>query len=399
MEIENILVGSLLQKPEIIGSIAHIVDEDDFEDNRAAIVFKLAKDRFIKKEVFDFVTAATLLPDYRGYLTEVCNVVPIKSGEYARLINDEARTRRLKSGLKLIQEKGDRAENILDDIATLHKAESRSTKKKYNIASVTSRIDLHIEENRKRGDLPGIKTGFDFLNDIYVRYVPGHIWIITGYTSVGKSKMLIEKSVRIPRSKQLVISTEMSEIQIMQRYYSRLTGISDNVVFCGGFDGVGAKKIAEAREFMLSMDIKIVDDINELSVIEALIRQESMQNQTEVVFIDYVQNCNIRGVAKKDQGIEMAGRLQQLAKQIGTTIICFSQVSNSVGRGDVEQFEAKGAGEWAAVADVGVRLKRNKDDQYLLLYDMQKGRHYRTIAEELSFSDNYTRINERVAEG
>ena len=67
-------------------------------------------------------------------------------------------------------------------------------------------------------------------------------------------------------------------------------------------------------------------------------------------------------------------------------------MSNSVGRGDVDQFEAKGAGEWAAVSDVGVRLRRSSEDELMLGYDMQKGRHYKRVKRDLRFSRNFTRI-------
>lgn len=53
-----------------------------------------------------------------------------------------------------------------------------------------------------------------------------------------------------------------------------------------------------------------------------------------------------------------------------------------------------GAGEWAACADVGVRLRRKSKDQYALCFDMQKGRHYGTFQQELQFMANFTRIEE-----
>jgi len=395
--IEKNLIGMLFLKSEIIASVSPLVNVEDFTDRTAAKIFQIAKDKFSRNEPFDISLVAAQMPDSVMYISDSMDVIPINHKAYAAEINNSARKRRLLAGMSKIISQNSQpttADDLLGDIGSLHLSEIKSAKKGYDIASVTERVQREIAKNHELGKLPGVPTGFSFLFQNYVQYVPGHIWVITGFTSTGKSKLLIEKVVRAGSANILIISTEMSETQILTRIYARETGINENLIMSGQYGDSERAKMNRAVKHVAGMNLKIVDDIYELTDIEAVIQQEAMGGGVDIVFLDYVQNCSVKGIPRKEQGHEMAIRLQQLAKTAKTCLVCFSQVSNSVGRGDVEQFEAKGAGEWAAVADVGVRLKRKKEDPLALLYDMQKGRHYRTLQKELRFSDNYTSINE-----
>ncbi len=394
MDIEKALAGILIIKPETIANVVHLVTERDFKDKRAGKIFELARDSFVEKKPFDLVLAGKALPEHIPYLVEATDIIPVNYVEYATEINNAGRKRRLVAGMRKIATNNFlSADEILQDLNVLHGQEIKTNNKGYSVSDVILRVDKYIAENKKTGKMPGFKTGFQFLEENYVRYMPGHLWVITGFTSTGKSKILIEKVCRLS-AKIMVISTEMSEIQIISRFYAHDTGVNEHLILSGRVAGEAGVNIEKARLGMLNKNLKIVDNVYELVDIESLVRQESMQNNLDVVFLDYVQNCNINGVPRGEQGREMATRLQQLAKNTKTCIVCFSQVSNAVGRGDIDQFEAKGAGEWASVADVGVRLKRSKSDQCALLYQMQKGRHYRTMEKELRFSEDFTRIDE-----
>jgi len=54
----------------------------------------------------------------------------------------------------------------------------------------------------------------------------------------------------------------------------------------------------------------------------------------------------------------------------------------------------KGGGEWGAVADLGVWLKRNKKNKELLCFDFQKNRHGQVGVQILQFVNNYVRLKE-----
>lgn len=394
-EAETALAGCLmLDHEKIFCRIAGLVSSEDFQNKTAAYVFGLAKRCFEKGSPFDLIIASEDRKVSPSALTAMTDVIPsaVLAVAYARQVSAEGRKRRVKHGLSELVNSDMHVDDILSAAADIHGREIKAGKKSYAVRDVADRFMEEQAENARMGDVPGIRTGFDFMDSEFIRYAPGHIWVITGFTSSGKTKMLVEKVFRTPSARTMVISTEMTESQMMARMYSRCMGIPEYFIQKGDIREHQREQYARCVKDVSARPLKIVDDLYELSDIEALIMQESMQNGLDLAFIDYVQNCNIKGIPEKQQGAVMAKRLQQLAKKSKCCLICLSQVSNSVGRGDIDQFEAKGAGEWAAVADVGVRLRRSSEDELMLGYDMQKGRHYKRVKRDLHFSRNFTRI-------
>ena len=396
MEAEQGLAGILLSSPEKVSEVWGIVSPEDFMDGRAGEVLKMAHDHFSQQKPFDMVVAASIRPENTTYYAAIANPLSRHCIRYAELVRDAGRKRRIIAGVKNILDADRPADEMLESITKIHQNEQRTITRDGNIKSVVERTDRIIQANRERGTAHGCGTGFEFLDNLFVRYVPGHIWVITGFTSVGKTSMLVEMLQRLRRKKVALISTEMTEEQMIARLIANDTGIHAQKLLSGAISEKEWQRYAQCKNELSGRNMKVLDAIYDVAEIESFVLQESMSRGLDVCFIDYVQNCTCKGVQKKDEGAEMARRFQHLAKRAKTCLVCLSQVSNQVGRGEVEQFEAKGAGEWAAVADVGVRLKRNKDDDSLLMFDMQKGRHYGTTTQKLQFKDNFTKISEWV---
>jgi replicative DNA helicase len=394
---ETALAGCLLLNHEkVFCRISGLISADDFQNKAAAAVFSMSAKRFSSSQPFDLLIAAQDGPLESATLTAMTDIIPGASFaiEYAKQISAAGRKRRVEHGLAKLKKSDMKVDEMLSVMADIHGREIRAGSKSYRVSDVAKRFSEEQAENARAGDIPGIRTGFDFMDREFIRYAPGHIWMITGFTSSGKTKMLIEKVFRTPAARTMVISTEMTENQMMARMYARCMDLPEYFIQKGDIRNHQQEQYNRCVNDVSKRPLKIVDDIYECSDIEALIMQESMQGDLDLAFIDYVQNCNIKGIPEKQQGAVMAKRLQQLAKKSKCCIICMSQVSNSVGRGDVDQFEAKGAGEWAAVADVGVRLRRSSNDDLLLGYDMQKARHYKRVKRDLYFSRNFTRIKD-----
>jgi replicative DNA helicase len=282
----------------------------------------------------------------------------------------------------------------------LYKHEMKSGKKDPVINAVMARMEKIISKNKQSGRV-GFSTGFDVHKNIYYRYYPGHIWTIGGFTSVGKTAVMVQKICNMitdtEQPKILVISTEMAEEQVVSRIIANFTGIHSMRILNGNFHSAEEQESAEEVKRNLKMyPISIYDDIYQLTDIETAIRKADLQGGVNVVFIDYVQNCKwSEAKSQYHEQAEMAKRFQSLAKETKSTIICLSQVSNDVGRGNTDQLELKGAGEWAAVSDFSAMLTRNKLHKYLLKYTIKKNRHGALGECELEFKNDYTRIEEK----
>ena len=395
--IEQALSGVLMQRPEIVAEIADIVSPADFTDERASAVYSMASDAFRAGEPFDLVIAGSRLPQFAPWLAQAYDTLPINYVNYASEISGKARLRRLKYGAKVIAAgQYDDADTALYDLARLHKQESRVSRKKGSITEAVTRTREIIEKNRARGRMHGCSTGFRFLDEMYVRYVPGMMWVITGFTSAGKSAMANEMISRLHDKRVLLVSTEMTEEQVVARFVASETTCHTQSILSGQLEPENLQKVDTVLDRIAKRSFLLFDDVIDITEIESVVMQQSMRKGVDVVFIDYVQQLRCKGIPRKEWGAEIAERIQQLSKRANTCIVCLSQVSNEVGRGAVDQFEAKGAGEWAACSDVGIRLKRKESDKYALLFDMQKGRHFGTCQQELVFMANFTRIEERA---
>ena len=215
--------------------------------------------------------------------------------------------------------------------------------------------------------------------------------------SVGKTAMMIQKICCLVQEHDnisiVVISTEMTEQQVLARILSNFTGIHSHKILSGNYRQGEEEVVEEYKSMLKTHRITVCDDIYNKSDIEAVFRRLHLQGGVDVGFIDYVQNCRVPEAKSEYQaGADLAKGLQKLAKDVECCLICLSQVSNDVGRGNTSQFELKGAGEWAAVSDVGIHLQRDKDHDAALLYSVKKNRHGAKDETEFEYKDNFTRL-------
>ena len=245
-------------------------------------------------------------------------------------------------------------------------------------------------DNRKRGFI-GTDTGIKFFQDLGIEFVPGQIWMIGGFTSVGKTATMIEMLSRIYENrnpKGIVISTEMVESAVIGRYIANKTGINARVINSGRMLP-NHREIADARRDELrEKDLKIVDYIKNIEQIENIVR---MSEGVDFVFVDFIQNIRKQGARSKyEESSQVAIDLQNLAKDCNTCIICLSQLTLSQSEGDAISY--KGAGELGEAADIGIHLKASNKDEKRLMVKIKKNRHGAKGEFILEYINNWTSL-------
>lgn len=319
--------------------------------------------------------------------------------DYAHQIAAHAKRRRVFDGIgKIFTEKRGTSET-LEDILSLYQNEMSLTVKNPGVEFALQRLESHVLTNKKNGRM-GFDTGFDLHRNIYATYVPGHTWVMGGFTSVGKTAVMIQKICNLITSGQnpaiVIISTEMTEEQVLSRIISNLTGVHSYAVLSGNFRSADEQEsVDECKKSLASAKLLIYDNVYTLGDIETALRKADLQGGVDVAFVDYVQNVRVPDAKSQYQEqSEIAKRLQQLAKDVRATLICLSQVSNDVGRGNTDNLEFKGAGELAAVADYGIMLSRHKTEKQFLKYDIKKNRHGKLGAVALEYLKEFTSLSE-----
>lgn len=397
-EAERTLVGSILLDPDKLVKVAEILSAEDMVDQQAKTAYLIAVGLWKEKKNVDLTSVAMADTSLVAYLTSaISDGATIGVEDKARSIALQAKQRRINAGLDYILKSQSPVEERLDDLLRLYQSEMFVSSKSPYIKDVLERVDKYVKDNKERGCL-GVSTGFRFFDDIYMQYVPGHIWTMGGFTSAGKTAMMTQKLcnlIRLARGVSIVVvSTEMTEEQMVARIIANYTGIYSQKILSGNLHQGEYELVAKAMRFLNGKSLKIYDDIYTLNEIETVFRKADLQGGVDVGFVDYVQNCQVPDAKSEYQeNSRLAKGLQKLAKDVKCTLICLSQVSNDVGRGNTDQFELKGGGEWAAVSDVGIMLNRSKKDKYKLKYTIKKNRHGPVSSHIFEYMADYTRLD------
>lgn len=399
---EQALIGSLLLSQKKLIDVMEIVKAEDFSTVEGFTAFSLIADMWRKKRNIDVISVGNGDPKMLQYLSASTSVAYAPSAsEYAYSIAKAAKDRRIKDRLKKIMASNFSPDITLSSLLDLYQQEMSAGKKNPDITPVLQRFDEQVRKNKKVGRM-GFATGFNFLEKLYVQYCPGHIWTIGGFTSTGKTAVMIQKICNMILSETcpriVVISTEMTEEQMVSRMVANITGIHSYRVLTGNYhDDEEADRASAAKSVLSASNMKIYDDIYTLGEIETAFRKADLQGGVNVGFVDYVQNVRVpEAKSQYQEQSEIAKRFQKLAKDVKATLICLSQVSNDVGRGNTDQLELKGAGEWSAVSDLGIMLTRHKTEKFRLKYEIKKNRHGALGQAELEYKNEYSSFKEKT---
>ncbi len=213
----------------------------------------------------------------------------------------------------------------------------------------------------KDGTIKFIKA-LPLLIDYLPAYIAGHIIIISGYTSAGKSQLvsqIVAWAAGVENSPVLLISVEDSRMEKLISLVSVLTEkVHRKKMLLGNIED-DKEKIEAAMENISYWPLHIYDDVYTLDEIELLIQK----HKPKLLVIDYVQNLVVNKEGIYERMSYVAQRIQKMAVEYNLTIIAASQVSNEGAKNDSEVISLKGAGELAAVAHTVIQLKKGREEK------------------------------------
>lgn len=225
-----------------------------------------------------------------------------------------------------------------------------------------------FKEIANKGRL-GASTGLVDLDEATKGFIPGHIWVCGAYYGQGKTYLAINfmNSLLEQGKRVMFISLEMPPEEIIQRFVALRAGLN-LMETISDVDEYKRTKREIAEKFIMekiqSGDLLLDSDSRDINSTLSNIFREDMKRHVDVVAIDYIQLLANPG--KQYESIsEAVQRLQGLAKKIKTTVIMLSQVSNaSQKEGDGRVVDGfKGAGDIGQVANVAIRIERDRDDK------------------------------------
>jgi len=259
------------------------------------------------------------------------------------------------------------------------------------------------ELERKRGS-PEFPTGIDFIDNHTGGIKRGHIWIIAGKTSSGKTALSLQLARAFadnPKNSILFLSLEMRGWQLCMRMFCEMTGLSY-------FDLVnGKKEIPKELNEMFCKYIKDIDfEILEGGyVFEELVETINRYYKTkkpDVVFLDFVQQIEWKNF--KDERIalmEYIRKIKEMANRMNIAFVIVSQIRRLPSGSDYNRppdlYDLKGSGSLEQMADIVLLLHKetdNRDGIESHFLNIAKNRHGQTCKGQVLFEGRSYRFRD-----
>jgi len=186
---------------------------------------------------------------------------------------------------------------------------------------------------------PGVTTGLRALDDLVPRFAPGHLIVLGGRPSMGKSALAIEVAVNVARAGSPVCfcSLEMPEDEIAMRVLSSQMSVDGNAVEYARLDSGELsdsqyRQSAASANAVADLPLFFLDETyREIGALFAGAKQvHARQGQLGLVVVDYLQLLRSSGKSRYEQITEISIGLKMLARQLNAPVLALAQLSRQV---------------------------------------------------------------------
>ena len=335
IQAEQSVLGAMLLDASTITEIEPLLKAEMFSSTAHQIIFECMIDIHNNKEPIDLITiteklrAIGLLDNVGGisYITSLSTIVPTTSNilHYANIILEKYKNR------NIVEKFEDFKRGEIDSTTLIYqledeieKANKGLIKKDTSISSIVERafdyINTEAEEN--------IKFNIPTLDEAIGGLYPGELTTIAGKSGGGKTALALQilRNVISQKKKVLLISGEMSDIQILFRNIASLTGISIKKMKDRNLSENEMRKYIEALSILSAGDyLHINDNTYTLSGI----KREINRIKPDLVIIDYLQILEHEGPEQGEAKLaELSRKVKKMTIDFNIPIIELAQLND-----------------------------------------------------------------------
>lgn len=368
----RVLRSVLLYPEDVLHRVIYALQASDFNDRQWRLAFEaiLESAKNNKIDQIDLIDAVNLAGVPHNAILDTWNQVysPTKIDEAINYIKDRTLLARLQKlhtkGAQVTNDtKTDPKRHLVDLISYLSKLQGRTVETKAEYF-----FDKMMEDRDKLyygKELFGVRTGLQKLDFITRGMQPNHLWIIGGYTSVGKSWLgvMAAKQFLLAKKRLLWLSFEMSGQELLWRLTASHLE-SPNLTIEALKIGKGLSKEEEALfqdrvKTLKTKSLYIVDNMTTWSEAKLAILYHIFAHKVDAVIVDYVQNIVVeKSPAEYDSLNVIIRDLQRMAVDNHIFILALSQLSRSYVQNESDKvFGFKGSGNLENAADVAIVFK------------------------------------------
>ena len=356
VEAEQSLLGGLMLDQRAWDQVADVVTAKEFyrADHRA--IFGAIESLVAGDNPPDAITVGQHLErqaqlesaggnDYLGQLVQTTpSAANIRA--YAKIVREMAMLR------QLIEVGGDIAASVYDIEG--HTAENLVDLAEQRIFEIAERGDQRISGfaamkqilpqtmdrldmlSNTEGDITGIPTGFEKLDDMTAGFQRGDLIIVAGRPSMGKTALamnIAENAAVAHKVPTAIFSMEMSAEQLSFRMIGSMGRVNQSHLRTGKLSDDDWSRINSTVSIMSDAPI-FIDDTGSLSPVEVRARARRLKREHNLglLVIDYLQLMGVAGTVENraTEISEISRSLKALAKELDIPVVALSQLNRKV---------------------------------------------------------------------
>jgi len=357
IEAEQSVLGSVFVDQRTMRSLVDKLDTDDFYNYRHKVIFTAMIELFQEDVEIDYTTLSDkletkgLLHDAGGidYILGLINAVPsiANLGNYINIVRDKSITRRIMDACRGIVEEGYKVEDAISFVDMSEKkifdiAKDGRTTDFSRIGDITEQVILKTEmAKNNQGNLTGLDTGYDDLNEYTLGLQPSELLILAARPSMGKSALALNIAVNVAKMKEhpyvAFFSLEMGSDQLVGRILSAESRIHSVKIRTGSLSNTEWQQLNLAQESLSKLNV-LFDDSGTVKVtdLRQKCRKLAQEKQLDLVVIDYLQllSGSHPGVNRVQEVSEISRTLKEMARELKIPVIALSQLSRAVEKRD-----------------------------------------------------------------
>jgi replicative DNA helicase len=245
---EQAVIGSILKNPRAIHEVVDLLAPEAFYDSRNRLVFTAMLSLVRQDTAIDYHTLAAELQrlglyESAGgllYLSQIGLATPSAAHieHYGRIVADHSVRRRAISVAQAIAEQAWRAHDPVDELLARSQSamlglsdaagvRTRSTTAAEAIGRWLETFDRESATNDRGDRIVGHSTSLRCLDKITLGLQPARLYLLSAYTSVGKSQLAHQVALHVARHHGTVLmaSLEMSDLELTGRAIAQESGI------------------------------------------------------------------------------------------------------------------------------------------------------------------------------
>jgi replicative DNA helicase len=353
LEAERSVIGAILMHNDALDVAATAITAADFYRDAHRRIFEALVRLRDRKVALDLVTLKDELGrtgelDEVGgpaYIAAMTDGVPrsMNVEHYAGIIKEKAQLRGViftaNKMLSSAYDAGEDASTIVAhaDRAIIDLQLGASAAGLSDLRHAGARILNDLEYRlAHRGQLSGIDTGFDSINQITMGWQRGDMVVIAARPSIGKTTFALNTAAMAARTGRVAFfSLEMKRKQIENRLLSSLSRVPLTRIITGYLSDSDYTHLSQALDVMTTQMQLFIDDRAGLNIwdIRTQCRRMRAEGGIDLIVIDYVgliaSSLDKRGATRNDEVSDISRRVKGLANEVDAPILLLSQLNRA----------------------------------------------------------------------